>query len=90
MKKIRAVATELAERFELPAEAVGAAKLTLIDASRLLVENHAGLREYGDERITIGCSRGKIIVYGSGLRLIGMNARELAIGGSISSVEWEK
>lgn len=90
MKKLKAVATELAERFEVPAEAVGAAKLTLIGGSRLLVENHAGLQEYGEERITVSCGRGRIIIFGNGLNLLGMNAAELIIGGSIRSVEWEK
>lgn len=90
MKKLKAVATELAERMEVPAEAVGAAKLTIVGGSRLLVENHTGLREYGKERISIGCGRGSIIVSGSGLTLLGMNGGELIIGGSIRSVEWEK
>ncbi|MBQ4652415.1 MAG: sporulation protein [Oscillospiraceae bacterium] len=90
MKKLKAVATELAEKFELPAEAVGAAKLTLTGGSRLLVENHTGLLEYGEERMIVSCMKGKIIIYGSELRLVGMNADELAIAGSIKSVEWEK
>lgn len=90
MKKFKAVAAELAERLELPSEALGAARLTLTAGSRLLVENHAGVQEYSPEQILVSCGRGRIIISGSGLSIQGMNASELAVKGSIQTVEWEK
>ena len=90
MKKRSALPVELCDRLELPPETAGAAKLTVTDGRLALVENHRGLLEYGEERMIVSCIKGKIIIYGSELRLVGMNADELAIAGSIKSVEWEK
>jgi len=89
MKKLKGLAAELAERAQLPAEALGEAKLSLAGGRLLLIENHSGLREYSSDRITVGCKRGRVVVSGTGLSLDGMNARELVLRGRIHTVEWE-
>lgn len=89
MKKVK-TAQDLAERLELPAEALGAVRLTLTGGRLLLVENHCGLQEYGRERIVIGGGRGKILVSGRELDIEGMNGRELVLRGRIQMLEWEE
>lgn len=90
LKKIRKLADDLAEKFELPEEALlGAAKLTVTAGHRALVENHCGIIEYGDERIVISTGRGRLSVAGQDMRIIAMNKSELLISGGISTVEWE-
>lgn len=90
MKKAKELPGDLCERMELPAEAVvGAAKLTVTDGRRILVENHRGLLEYGAEQIRVSTGRGQIILRGSGLTLGAMNGSELLIRGRLQSAEWE-
>lgn len=82
-------AQDLAERLELPEEALGALRLTLIGGRRALAENHRGILEYGEERIRLAGQRGSVTLEGSGLRLGAMNRRELLIVGKIQRVEWD-
>ena len=90
MKRLGELGGELAERLDLPEEALlGAARLTVTSGRRALIENHHGLLEYGAEQITVSTGRGRIILRGGGLVLSAMNQRELLICGRISSVEWE-
>ena len=90
LKKIGMLASDLAERFSLPEEALlGAAKLSVTAGRKALIENHRGILEYGTERIVIGAGRGKISLSGSNLRLTAMNRSELLICGAIKNVEWE-
>lgn len=90
MKKGKVMLGDLCERLELPAEAaVGAAKLTVTDGRRALVENHRGLLEYGAEQIRVSTGRGQIILRGSDLTLSGMSGKELLISGKLQSAEWE-
>lgn len=88
LNRHRELAESLAETLELPAEALGAAKLTVTAGSRVLIENHRGLLEYGAERIVVSAGREKLLLSGAGLHLLGMNRRELLIGGQLRLVEW--
>lgn len=90
LKKIGILAADLAERLELPEDALlSAAKLSLTAGRRALVENHKGILEYGTERILISTGRGKISLSGSELRLVAMSKSQLLISGKIQNVEWE-
>ena len=90
MKKIGALASDLAERLSLPEDALlGAAKLSVTAGRRALVENHRGILEYGPERIVVAVPRGRISLSGSGMQLLAMNGGELLIGGDVKNVEWE-
>jgi len=89
VKRLKAGAIELAERLELPSEALGAVKVTVTGGKSLLAENHAGILEYGSERIVLSCGRGRLVISGSALALVGISPGELAVRGSITAVEWE-
>ena len=90
MKKLHAMAEDLAEKLELPPEALGAAaKLGITGGRRALIENHKGIIEYGAQRMVIGMERGRIVISGQELLLAAMNKSELLISGKISTVEWE-
>ena len=90
LKKIAVLAADLAERLDLPEDALlGAAKLTVTSGRKVLVENHRGILEYGMERIVISTGRGKICLQGSGLQLEAMNRNEVLICGKLQNVEWE-
>ena len=88
LKKQRELLQSLADALELPAEALGAAKLTVTGRSRALIENHAGVVEYSAERIVVNAGGEKLVLSGTGLHLLGMNRSELLIGGSLQLVEW--
>lgn len=90
MKKLHNVAEDLAEKLELPPEALGAAaKLSITGGRRALIENHKGILEYGEDRMVIGTERGRIVISGQELLLTAMNKSELLISGKISTVELE-
>ena len=44
--------------------------------------------EYGTERMVISLGREKLVLSGTGLRLLGMYRNELLIGGRVQNVEW--
>ncbi len=80
---------DLADRLELPEEAVaGAAKVTVTAGRKALIENHRGIMEYGPEKIVIGTERGKLSLSGSALRIMAMNQNDLLIGGDLQYAEW--
>jgi sporulation protein YqfC len=86
----RGPALEIAERFELPPEALsGVPKLTLTGSRRVLVENHRGLLEYSRERIEINGGRVRLRLLGEGLELRAMNGSDILVTGDIYSVELE-
>lgn len=90
LKKIRGLCEDLADRLELPEEALlGGAKISVTAKRRALIENHCGILEYGTEQIQVSVKRGKIVLRGSGLKLEAMNKNELLICGKLQSVEWE-
>ena len=80
---------DLANRLELPEEAVaGAAKVTVTAGRKALIENHRGIMEYGPEKIVISTERGKLSLSGSALRIMAMNQNDLLIGGDLQYAEW--
>ena len=90
LKKLRGLCENIADRLDLPEDALlGAAKLTLTANRRALIENHCGILEYGTEQIQVSVKRGKIVLRGSGLKLEAMNKGELLICGKLQSVEWD-
>ncbi len=90
MKKAKLAAQELADRFDLPQEALlGSGKLTVVAGRRVFVENHRGILEYGTGRMVISLDRGRVVINGTELELAAMSGRELVIRGKLQSVEWE-
>ena len=79
----------LADRLELPEEALdGAAKLTVTAGRRALIENHRGILEYSRERIAVAFGRERLSLIGEGLRIVAMNRKELLICGELKEVLW--
>ena len=89
MKRRPKPALDLAERLELPTEALGQLRLSLTGPHVVLAENHRGILEYGDSCIRLAGARHSATVLGSELSLRAMNQRELLITGKIHAVEWD-
>ena len=90
MKKAEKLPRDLSERLELPEDALpGSARLTVTAGRQALVENHKGILAYGEETIVLSTGKGKLSLFGDGLRLAAMNPSELLIRGTIRRVEWE-
>ena len=89
MKKKQGVLPRLADRLELPEEALsGAAKLTLVAGRRALIENHQGILEYSRERITLNLGAARLSLMGQELRIAAMNRQEVLIRGEVQDVSW--
>ena len=53
MKTKRDRAELLADKLDIPADALGSVKLSLCGRSRLLIENHRGIITYNDNLIAV-------------------------------------
>ena len=88
MKKARLAAESLADRLDLPQDALlGSGKLTVAAGRQVFIENHCGILEYGTERICVAFDRGRVVI--NGAELVAMSGRELIIKGRLHSLEWE-
>lgn len=86
--KWRDLPEETADRFDLPADAVaGMPRITITGRSRVLIENHRGLLEYGEELIEVAGGRIRVRIHGTDLQLRAMDHSDLVIHGHILSVE---
>lgn len=91
MKTVRGLCEDLAERLELPEEAVsGVTRLAAVDGRRLLIERHRGLLAYGTEEIRVATGGGQLVVRGTELQMSAMNRSELLITGRLQSLSWEQ
>ena len=79
----------LAERLELPTEALGSLLVTAI-GRRVLIENHRGIVQYSDVYLCLNAAEGSFAVYGEGIRIHALGRHKLAIEGDIRSMEWEE
>ena len=77
------------DTFDLPGEVLHALpRVTIAGGSRLLVEHHRGLLDYGDTAIVIAGGKVTVRVTGDGLRLHAMTAEAILITGSVFGVEF--
>ncbi len=73
---------------DLPDEPIpGRPLVEIIDNSRVLIENHNGVNEYGHNLIRIKVKFGSICVCGSNLELVRMTKGQLIISGLIEGVQ---
>lgn len=79
----------IADRLDLPAEAAGLLKLTVMGRGRALIEQHRGLAGYTHERIEVLGGRTRLIINGKALELAAMDREALLVTGRILSVEFE-
>lgn len=89
MKKKRSVLPELADRLELPEEALsGAAKLTVTGDRRALIENHRGILAYSPACVVVSLGERQLSLYGNELRIRAMNRKELLVCGELQDISW--
>lgn len=90
MGKIKTNAELLADRLDLPTDAVlGMTKLTVFGRRKLLVENHQGIRAYENEHILLDCANSKVSIRGNNLILTAMDEKDMIISGNLLSIEFE-
>ena len=78
---------KIAEQADLPGEAFpGESIVELFADRRILVENHRGVTEYGDERICIRLRNGMLIISGHNLSMSRMTKELLVITGRFRCV----
>ncbi len=79
----------LAERLQLPPEALGSLLVTAVGRRRVLIENHKGIATYSDACLRLNAAVGAFTVYGSGICIRMLGRHSLAVEGDIASMEWE-
>lgn len=73
---------------DLPCEPMpGQSLIEIIDQSRVLIENHKGVTEYGENMIRVKVKFGSVCVCGSKLELSRMIKGQLIIVGNIDSIQ---
>lgn len=60
--------------------------LELCGERRLLIENHKGVKEYGQNKITVCVRYGVLTICGEGMRLCRMHGPQLVILGRIDQI----
>ena len=63
-------------------------RVEIIGNSRVVVENHRGIQEYDDGVLRVRCSGCEVRITGTGLTLTALSLDELAVTGTIVSVEY--
>ena len=87
MGRLKDKAELLADRLELPPDALaGAVKLTVNGRRR---ENHCGIITYEDTVIAVDCGGMKTVIRGDDLGLGAMDKQDMLITGRILSIEFE-
>lgn len=87
MKQRNSLIRQLTERADLPGEPIPGLPLVEIGGdSRVLIENHRGVCEYGTEKICVKVCFGQLCICGSGMTLASMTREQLVIRGRIDSV----
>ena len=75
---------KLAEGFDLEDEVLpGMPLVELIGPNRILIENHRGVREFGNDRISVSLQFGLLCIEGSCLQLRRMSGAQLIVYGQI-------
>ena len=66
----------------------GRPRVEIIGNSRVVVENHRGIQEYDDGVLRVKCSGCEVRITRDGLALTALSLDELAVTGTIVSVEY--
>ena len=90
MRRKKPDADALAERLELPEEALGSLLVTAIGRRRVLIENHRGVLQFSDAFLLLKAAGGTFGICGDGIRIRMLGRHRLAIEGDIRSMEWEE
>lgn len=63
-------------------------RVEILGSSRVIVENHCGIQEYEDTLLRIKCRGCEVRIVGVDLELTALSLDELAVVGTIASVEY--
>ena len=63
-------------------------RLVLTGRNRLLIEQHGGVIDYGEDRLTVRLEKGILRVRGASLTIREYSAGDIFVSGSISSLEF--
>lgn len=79
---------DMADMLDIPGQVLpGVPRITMTGRRRVLIENHGGIVRYSGELIELG-GKTRVIIRGSGLTLLAMNASDMVISGDILSAEY--
>ena len=79
---------DMADMLDIPGQVLpGVPRITMTGRRRVLRENHGGIVRYSGELIELG-GKTRVIIRGSGLTLLAMNASDMVISGDILSAEY--
>ena len=88
MRRIGEIWNKFTLGADLPDEPIpGLPLIEIVDNRRVLIENHRGVKEYGETMIRIKVKYGSVCVYGQNLELTKMLKGQLIISGTIESVQ---
>lgn len=87
MERRKGIMDRLIEEADLPGELLpGQSVVELAGDRRVLIENHRGVTEYGQGKISVRVRYGLVVVCGCGLELSRMTREQLVITGRIDSI----
>ena len=81
--------SDIAEKLELPAEAVGALLVTVSGRGRILIENCLGVVHFSADAVCVRAKEGRLTVYGKGLKISALGRGKMLLRGDVGSMEWE-
>ncbi len=80
----------LGERLQIPGEALGELKLSVLGNHRALIENHRGLLHCTEDLVAVRGQRLHLHIYGAALRIEAMDGSDLLLSGRLDRAEWEE
>lgn len=80
---------DLAERLDLPGEALGKLRICAVGRGRVLIEGHRGLLICTGELIALRGERGRVAIKGRKLQIEAMREDAMLIRGEMDRIEWE-
>ena len=87
MERRKGLMDRLIEEADLPGELLpGQSVVELAGDRRVLIENHRGVTEYGQGKISVRVRYGLVVVCGCGLELSRMTREQLVITGRIDGI----
>lgn len=89
MARKKNVKKDIVQAFGLSPEAVGCVRITAIDNTDVVIENHGKVSEYKNNKAVIDSGKLYITVEGEGLVLESLGAENVAIKGTVSAIRFE-
>lgn len=77
------------KKFRIPEKVASISKQSLVEIvgkRRVLIENHSGITEMRNDRITASNGDGYIVITGTNLQLVLISVEQIVVAGQIESV----